>query len=340
LNRRSRYVDDLLAAESRQNINKILLLGAGDSGKSTLLKQMIIIHGEGFDNDDQRKIYKSVIFNNVIMGIKSLCNESKKFQAVSPANEKCVKMIEALTESAAVNQKIADAVRTLWADPGIQETYRNRSKFQLGDSTKYFFERLDDISQDNYIPIDQDILCARASTTGIVEQRFIIEENVFQMFDVGGQRSERRKWIHCFEKVTAVLFVAAISAFDQTLFEDETTNRMVEALTLCKEIFNSEWFEKTTLILFLNKCDLFEDKLVNDGIQLRDFFKDFDQENEVGEAKMFIQTKFEACCDDVDRQEDIYCHFTQATDTEQMEFVFDATKDSIIKAGLARAGLM
>ena len=41
------------------------------------------------------------------------------------------------------------------------------------------------------------------------------------MFDVGGQRSERKKWIHCFENVTALLFVVAISGYDQCLVEDK-----------------------------------------------------------------------------------------------------------------------
>ena len=56
------------------------------------------------------------------------------------------------------------------------------------------------------------------------------------MYDVGGQRNERRKWIHCFEDVTAVIFVAAISEYDQKLFEDGATNRMVEALELFEEV--------------------------------------------------------------------------------------------------------
>lgn len=42
------------------------------------------------------------------------------------------------------------------------------------------------------------------------------------MFDVGGQRSERKKWIHCFESVTAIIFLVAISEYDQTLIEDES----------------------------------------------------------------------------------------------------------------------
>jgi len=81
------------------------------------------------------------------------------------------------------------------------------------------------------------------------------------MFDVGGQRSERKKWIHCFENVTAIVFLVAISEYDQVLVEDETVNRMQEALTLFDSICNSRWFVKTSIILFLNKIDLFKEKL-------------------------------------------------------------------------------
>ena len=39
------------------------------------------------------------------------------------------------------------------------------------------------------------------------------------MFDVGGQRSERKKWIHCFESVTSIIFCTALSEYDQVLLE-------------------------------------------------------------------------------------------------------------------------
>ena len=45
------------------------------------------------------------------------------------------------------------------------------------------------------------------------------------MFDVGGQRSERKKWIHCFEGVTAIIFCVALSGYDLVLAEDEEMNR-------------------------------------------------------------------------------------------------------------------
>lgn len=81
------------------------------------------------------------------------------------------------------------------------------------------------------------------------------------MLDVGGQRSERRKWIHCFDSVTAVMFCVALSEYDQVLREDATQNRMKESLLLFDEVSNSHWFKNTSFILFLNKTDLFKEKI-------------------------------------------------------------------------------
>jgi hypothetical protein len=86
-----------------------------------------------------------------------------------------------------------------------------------------------------------------------VETEFVIEEYHFKLLDVGGQRNERKKWIHCFENVTSIIFVAALNEFDQLLFEDNVTNRLHEALNLFSEIINSRWFAfVASLFLFLS----------------------------------------------------------------------------------------
>lgn len=59
----------------------------------------------------------------------------------------------------------------------------------------------------------------------------MIDGTIFEMYDVGGQRNERKKWIHCFDSVTAIIFVAALSEYDQVLFEDASTNRYVPFLS-------------------------------------------------------------------------------------------------------------
>jgi len=104
-------------------------------------------------------------------------------------------------------------------------------------------------------------------TTGITEVKFIVDDMIFRVLDVGGQRSERKKWIHCFENVDTIMFLIAISEYDQRLFEDTAVNRMDEALTLFDSICNSKWFSRTSIILFLNKTDLFREKLATSPIE-------------------------------------------------------------------------
>lgn len=68
---------------------------------------------------------------------------------------------------------------------------------------------------------------------------------------MGSQRSERRKWIHSFDDVSAVFFVVALSEFNQVLYEDRKTNRMLESLLVFNEIVNSTYFAGMYLCLYL-----------------------------------------------------------------------------------------
>lgn len=88
-----------------------------------------------------------------------------------------------------------------------------------------FFDSLDRLFTKEYVPSDQDILRSRLKTTGITETVFDLGALTYRMFDVGGQRSERKKWIHCFEDVNALLFLVAISGYDQCLVEDKDAVR-------------------------------------------------------------------------------------------------------------------
>ena len=99
-----------------------------------------------------------------------------------------------------------------------------------------FFDRLDSIVQPDYLPTDEDILHVRIRTTAIAETDFDFGGMHFRMIDVGGQRNERRKWIHQFQDVTALLFCVSLAEYDQVLAEDGKTNRMQESLILFKEV--------------------------------------------------------------------------------------------------------
>jgi len=172
-----------------------------------------------------------------------------------------VKEIKKQGETPQMSETYVSNLRMLWKDDGIQKAFARSSEFQLNDSTGYFMDELDRITAQGYVPNEQDVLRCRAKTTGITEIEFKVGQNKFKLVDVGGQRSERKKWIHCFQDVTAVLFCVSLSEFDQKLYEDETVNRIDESLKLFDEICNSHWFEKNNIILFLNKKDLFLKKL-------------------------------------------------------------------------------
>jgi len=245
-------------------------------------------------------------------------------------------VVEELKSEDEITTELGQQILSLWNDAGIQATYAQRSKYQLTDSTAYFMDRLADISKRDYLPTQQDVLRSRVRTTGIVENDFEIDNNKFKMFDVGGQRNERKKWIHCFENVTAVLFVAAISEYDQMLYEDENTNRIVEALTLFDEICNSRWFHDTSMILFLNKRDLFAEKIKK--IPLSVCFPDFGSSSDYEEAVQYFTEEFLKRNKNKDKV--IYTHVTCATDTDNVATVFNSVKDIIIRQSLGAAGLL
>ena len=85
----------------------------------------------------------------------------------------------------------------------------------------YFFADLDRLFDPSYVPHGQDIVHTRARTIGITETIFHLREHEMLMVDVGGQKSERRKWIHCFQDVTSILFLVSLSGYDQCLVEDK-----------------------------------------------------------------------------------------------------------------------
>ncbi|KAE9396629.1 G protein alpha-subunit [Gymnopus androsaceus JB14] len=282
---------------ARNNV-KILLLGAGESGKSTVLKQMKLIHSGGY-NDQERESYKEIIFSNAysiyavsILGVLPQLNLS-----LIPRNNAHRDTLLALSmdwnEVDDLPRGIADSIRSLWKDPNVKEA---------------------------------DILRSRVKTTGITEMTFKVGELTYNMFDVGGQQSERKKWIHCFENVNMLLFLVSLPEYDMTLYEDENVNRVQEALILFDSICNSRWFLGTTIVLFLNKIDLFAEKLHRSP--LSDYFPDYNGGEDYAAASNYLHNRF------VSRNKRIkplFAYYTCATDTQKMKLVLNNIHDIILR---------
>jgi guanine nucleotide-binding protein subunit alpha len=225
---------------------------------------------------------------------------------------------------------------TLWNNKQLQSALQTAhgANIQGGvNGAKFYFDNAKRFADPDFIPSKDDTLMARRKTVGIAETHFVYNGIHFTLVDVGGQRSERKKWLHCFESVTAVIFLTAINEYDMVLEEDATTNRLLESLKLWKALTGSNFFKNTPFILFLNKSDLFEAKI--ETVPLTDVFTDFEKVTSTSEfAKYDIMAKswkyilkqfssqFEGCS--------FHPHLTNALDTELCRKVFITLQDTIV----------
>lgn len=164
----------------------------------------------------------------------------------------------------------------------------------INDNAEYFIKDLERLCASSYLPTNDDLLRVRQRTIGITENTFEIEKRKFKMVDVGGQRNERRKWIHAFDAVTCVIFVVALSEYDQVLAEIEDQNRMKESFKLFDDICNQRFFKDKPVMIFFNKSDIFAHK-INDlkvNINVCELFQDYQGGLNVETAQSFIIAKF------------------------------------------------
>ncbi|KAI9349772.1 guanine nucleotide binding protein, alpha subunit [Obelidium mucronatum] len=237
--------------------------------------------------------------------------------------------------------EVVEAIQNVWKDPGVQYCFKRANEYQLIDTCPYYLNDLDRFFTPGYVPIDQDILNSRLMTLTISETKFNVDSTLgkldYRVYDVGGQRSERKKWAAYFEDVTAILFVVAISAYDQVCFEDAETNRLTEALNVFASICNHPMFKKTALVLFLNKTDLLKQKL-EQGSLISSHFSDYTLPNDFDNACEYFENKFMELNKYPDKP--VYTYFTWATDRTQTERILETMNSVIIELRLKDINLM
>mmetsp|Transcript_12883 Transcript_12883/g.26678 ORF Transcript_12883/g.26678 Transcript_12883/m.26678 type:complete len:433 (-) Transcript_12883:310-1608(-) len=383
------------ARQEEEGKVKMLLLGAGESGKSTIFKQMRILYGSPRSDDDLR-MYGVVVRSNIVVAVRKLCSHLRNLgleaaledegAAESTAVENAEEDPSGMSPKGAYDELISrlvdntappaqddptmlnggakdwvgqspraglaanndakqflrhvEAIRTLWQSDTMKDVWSKRAAVNVIDSHKEYLNDLTRIAAADYKPTAQDILLARVRTTQVVMERYRIDGIDFEMYDVGGQRSERRKWIDCFDHVDAVIFVAALSEYDQTLAEAKRTNRMVEALELFRSVCNNRAFANTSIMLFLNKKDIFAEKIMYSDIANQRPFGDYaGPPKDFDHGVLYFIQKFKDCLID-DEFNDSFIHVTCATDTNNMEFVLDSTRTIIMTDNLRRSGFL
>jgi len=343
----------LAAAKDKERTINLLLIGSGDSGKTTLRKQITNVHNEAFADPEFRKTFISVIADNLVDGTVTVLN-SLKGSGIFGSIELLVQERKACESH--ITERMAGLINDLQKDPNFQDSiHRRTGEIHLQECYPFFLEKLKSYPAwggPEWVPSIDECIRARTRTSGIVKENCVINSVDFCIIDVGGQRAERRKWLHVFDDVTAAIFVAALSDYDQVLFEDNSKNRLEEALDLFSECVNSQWLYDIPTLLFLNKQDVFERRYLEERIPLnvsgkfpaapagfdRDLaFKWFGAEFIARKSKYRRMILGENKSEPSEGPE-TFVHFTTATDPQNVKKVFKVSADIIAKANLRRAG--
>ncbi|KAI5307620.1 hypothetical protein KEM55_007825 [Ascosphaera atra] len=298
---------------------------------------MRIIHAGGFPQDERRQA-RAVIYSNLVVAFKVLLDiiRTEEIEFEHSQTEVLAKLLDDIepdveADEAFADLSVRDAMKSMWEDAGVQKAVARGHEFALHDNLQYYFDSIDRLFTPNWLPSNNDMLHSRLRTTGITETLFELESVNFRMMDVGGQRSERKKWIHCFDGVNCLLFMVALSGYDQCLVEDQTANQMHEAMMLFEALVNGDWFRTKPVILFLNKIDLFKAKIAKSPV--RKNFQDFQgPEADYEVASAYFADKFRGMARLPDRE--VYHHFTNATDTTLLSVTMKSVQDMIIQRNL------
>lgn len=339
-------IDQQVAADLKQRKDemakefKILILGSGESGKSTIFKQIRILRNNGYDGEELLE-HRRLVYSNAVVGISKLVKGAvnNNFEFLKE-NEEIAERYKGIDESHGLDlcddfsRVYGPDIAALWKDPAVQKAFEIRGELHVEDGFEYFMKNLDRIVDPEYIPTVNDVLNARQKTLGVVEMRVEQFDHVFRFLDVGGQRNERKKWIHHFDDVTAIIYVAAMSDYNQNCVEDNKTNRMVEALNIFESVVNNPVFKKTPLILLFNKTDMFKQKI--EKFPLYRYFHNYpvsgnylsNTEIKFEKGRKFVKRMF---MEKAKNKKNVHRFYTCATDTDQMQRVLQCVEELAFK---------
>mmetsp|Transcript_34855 Transcript_34855/g.30686 ORF Transcript_34855/g.30686 Transcript_34855/m.30686 type:complete len:497 (-) Transcript_34855:155-1645(-) len=282
----------------------ILLLGAGGSGKTTVFKQMQKLF-HGFIDEKEMEFALDDIRENIMVDMIDLCKYNMdrgyttKIESIE-LREICSRIasLNSIDQpNSLLTKSLSKEIYLLWSSPSIKETWELRKKSHIMDNTPYFLDNVQHFANPNCIVTFDDFVRIRDQTTGIIQTEFFVENGrnkwLFKITDVGGQRAERRKWLHVFAGVDVVIYVMSLSAYDQVLYEDHNTRCWDETLNLFEKTAANKSFKETDFIIFMNKSDIFDEKIK--VIPFDTYKPDYpkDQINDGESVKNWLQQEFQ-----------------------------------------------
>ena len=123
------------------DISCSLVLGAGESGKSTIVKQMKIIHESGFTSEDFKQ-YRPVVYSNTIQSLVAILRAMPNLNISFSNNERegdakmVMDVVSRMEDTEPFSEELLAGMKRLWVDSGVQECFSRSNEYQLNDSAK------------------------------------------------------------------------------------------------------------------------------------------------------------------------------------------------------------
>eukprot|EP01084_Bolivina_argentea_P106144 190039_1 len=376
------YLDQEAIATRRSfgGCKKLLLLGTENSGQSTLFRESKSIRGWRFEQAELLEL-RHIIRQNIVLCIVQLLKKSDNLYKAEII-PKCVdleipKLMEYVQCIASfknesfeheqeldynVMENLGNALDKIWNLEAIQLTYNRCVNFAIPKNIKYIFKKVTLIFREDYYPSRDDVLRTTICSNGIIVYKHEYNGAFLDIYDVSGQPNERKKWIHSFENMYCLIFVAALNHYRYVLFEDEQKNAMHASISFFDEIVNSEFFRQKRIILFLNNKDLFSECIReeislsvcfstnkgwtrNEWEEKNDYQPIYDDEEidnnlfqKCYEAALdFIQNAYLSSNKNTHYKSGISVHVTDGMDSQIEEIFFDV-QNIVIKSNLGNGG--
>eukprot|EP00732_Lithocolla_globosa_P003770 Lithocolla_globosa_v1_NODE_3162_length_1744_cov_8.686797.p1 type:complete len:350 gc:universal NODE_3162_length_1744_cov_8.686797:2-1051(+) len=321
---------------------RVLLLGQGQSGKRTVMRQWKLAVEGGFSREERVEV-RPWVFANIVSNLQSVCLGMSKLGLdfeTRTAQEMSSQLLKWSPNLVFEENSFSlfPLVQTLLEDQQVQSCLKQGDQYGLSTSATYFFENISRFSHLDYLPSNSDVLRVNETKHGVTEQRVdLMNEFFMHLVDISRIRGERKKWIHMFENIDLAVFCVDLVCYYKPTFYASSTSYdcLRETLTYFESTISSMWFLSTPFVVLFTKTDLLQQDL--ETFPFSNFWPEYTGSNDYNSVCHYIVELFEQIAAKQNRT--IYCHMVCATDTVGIKMTYETMREIIIKHGLEKLGL-
>jgi len=296
---RSEAIDRALqrAADSLQHETKLVLVGGVNSGKDLIMHQLKVLYAEGYYSAEERMKYRYQVYQVVYALIHSITTLLKDTGVILPAELNpdfavLLHELDAGTEN--MTPEVVKAITRIWSCSEFARIYVKNFEIDFPQYAPYFAQEVPRIAEEDYIPIEADIIRLNQSMRGIKELRFNWDELDVHLFNIKGYVPQhfRERWFHQLEGATSLIYTVDMSLYDKPNAKRGGESLLLSEVAAFESWVNEPAFAGSSIILILNNFNRFIGKMPYSPLEK--MFPDYipNESDPEGSARQYILRRF------------------------------------------------